>query len=134
MSGEEVLLVLTNLPDRDSAQRVAQALIESRAAACVNILAECSSIYRWQGKIETASEVPLLIKTTRTAYPRLEAALRAHHPYELPEIIAVPVTAGLPGYLEWVTQETSPYPFSTASEEEALGVKSASHVVNTGKI
>lgn len=105
---DDVILVLTNLPDRASAQRVAQALIENHAAACVNILAECSSVYRWQGKVETASEVPLLVKTTRPAYPRLEATLRAHHPYELPEIIAVPVTAGFPGYLQWVAQETLP--------------------------
>ena len=103
---DKIILVLTNLPDRASAQRVADALIESHAVACVNILAECSSVYRWQGKIETVSEVPLLIKTTRTAYPRLEAAIRAHHPYELPEIIAVSVDAGLPGYLQWVAQET----------------------------
>jgi len=102
---EEIILVLTNLPDRDSAQRMAQSLIENRTAACVNILAECSSVYRWQGKIETASEVPLLIKSTRAAYPRLEASIRAHHPYELPEIIAVPVNAGFPGYLLWVARE-----------------------------
>ncbi|CAG0124933.1 Divalent-cation tolerance protein CutA [Rhodocyclaceae bacterium] len=134
MSDEEVLLVLTNLPDRDSAQRIALVLIEDRAAACVNILAECSSIYRWKGRTETASEVPLLIKTTRAAYPRLEATIRANHPYELPEIIAVSVNAGLPGYLQWVAQETSSAPSGTASQEEALGVKSANHVVNTGKI
>lgn len=134
MSDEEVLLVLTNLPDRDSAQRVAQVLIENRVAACVNILAECSSVYRWQGKTETASEVPLLIKTTRAAYSRLEAALRAHHPYELPEIIAVPVTAGLPGYLQWVAQETSSTLSSQTCQEDALGVKSVPHVVNTNKI
>ena len=103
---DEIILVLTNLPDRDSAQRVAQALIENRTAACVNILAECNSVYRWQGKIETAREIPLLIKSTRAAYPRLEATIRAHHPYELPEIIAVPVSAGFPGYLQWVAQET----------------------------
>ena len=103
---DEIILVLTNLPDRDSAQRVAQALIENRAAACVNILAECASVYRWRGKVETASEVPLLIKTTRAAYPRLEETIRTHHPYELPEIIAVSVEAGLPGYLQWVAQET----------------------------
>jgi periplasmic divalent cation tolerance protein len=134
MSGDEVLLVLTNLPDRDSAQRVAQALIENRAAACVNILAECSSIYRWQGKTEMASEVPLLIKTTRAAYPRLEAVIRANHPYELPEIIAVPLTAGLPGYLQWVVQETSSTPSSQTCQEDALRVKSVPHVVNTDKI
>ncbi|MCE9550383.1 MAG: divalent-cation tolerance protein CutA [Betaproteobacteria bacterium] len=105
---DEILLVLTNLPNRESAQRVANALIESRAAACINMLAECTSVYRWQGKIETASEVPLLIKTTRAAYPELEAVIRAHHPYELPEIIAVSVNAGLPDYLQWIVQETSP--------------------------
>jgi periplasmic divalent cation tolerance protein len=105
MNNEEILLVLTNLPDRESAGKVADALIEVHAAACVNILAECVSVYRWQGKTETTGEVPLLIKTTRTAYPRLEEAIRKHHPYELPEIIAVPVNAGLPGYLQWVAQE-----------------------------
>ena len=103
---DEIILVFTNLPDRNSAQRVAQALIENHAAVCVNILAECASVYRWQGKVETANEVPLLIKTTRIAYPRLEETIRAHHPYELPEIIAVPVIAGLPGYLQWIAQET----------------------------
>ena len=109
---DEIIFVLTNLPDRDSAQRMAQALIENRTAACVNILAECSSIYRWQGKVETANEVPLLIKTTRAAYSRLEAAIRRHHPYELPEIVAVPLSIGFPGYLQWVAQETK------ASENE----------------
>ena len=103
---DEIILVLTHLPDHASAQRVVNALIESHAAACVNILAECNSVYRWQGKIETASEVPLLIKATRATYPHLEATIRAHHPYELPEIIAVPVIAGFPGYLLWVVQET----------------------------
>lgn len=110
---EEVLLVLTNLPDRDSAQRLAHQLIESQAAACVNILAECSSMYRWQGKVESASEVPLLIKTTRPAYPRVEELIRKQHPYELPEIIAVPVAAGLPAYLHWVAQEVSPVNIAT---------------------
>jgi periplasmic divalent cation tolerance protein len=104
---EEILVVLTNLPDRDSAQRLAQSLVENHAAACVNILSECSSVYRWQGKIESASEVPLLIKTTRSAYPRVEELIRAQHPYELPEIIAVSVAAGLPAYLQWAVQETS---------------------------
>ncbi|HUX90120.1 MAG TPA: divalent-cation tolerance protein CutA [Gallionellaceae bacterium] len=104
----EVLLLLTNLPDRDSAQRMAHSLVDSHAAACVNILAECGSVYRWQGKVENASEVPLLIKTTRAAYPRVEELIRAQHPYELPEIIAVPVAAGLPAYLQWVAQEVSP--------------------------
>ncbi|HEX5364097.1 MAG TPA: divalent-cation tolerance protein CutA [Gallionella sp.] len=102
----EVLVVLTNLPDAASAERLARQLIEQRLAACVNQLAPCNSTYRWQGEIETATEVPLLIKTTRAAYPLLEQAIRAAHPYELPEIVALPVAAGLPGYLAWVAQET----------------------------
>jgi periplasmic divalent cation tolerance protein len=102
----EVLLVVTHLPDRTSAERVAEALVIQRVAACVNVLAECVSIYRWEGKLEHANEVPLLIKTTRAAYPKLEEALRELHPYELPEIIALPVDAGLPEYLNWVVQET----------------------------
>jgi periplasmic divalent cation tolerance protein len=101
------LLVLTTLPDRASAEHLAAALVEMRAAACVSILGDCTSVYRWQGKTETASEIPLLIKTTSAAYARLEAAILAQHPYELPEIIAVPVSAGLPAYLQWVVQETA---------------------------
>ena len=103
---DEIILVITNLPDRDSARRVADALIEQRVAACVNVLPECISLYRWQGKIESAHEIPLLIKTTQGAYSRVEAIIRKLHPYELPEIIAVPVTTGLPGYLQWVMEET----------------------------
>lgn len=103
----EVLLVLTNLPDRGAAERIADSLVTEGVAACVNVLAECASVYRWQGKVEHASEVPLLIKTSRAAYPQLESALRKLHPYELPEIIALPVSAGLPEYLNWVAQETS---------------------------
>ena len=102
----DVLLVITNLPDAASAAKLAQQLIEARVAACVNQLAPCISTYRWQGKIETATEVPLLIKTTQVAYPRLEKLIRAAHPYELPEIIAVPMSDGLPAYLDWVTTET----------------------------
>jgi len=103
---DDTLLVLTNLPDTASAAKLAHRIIESRCAACVNQLAPCTSTYRWHDKIETASEVPLLIKTTTAAYPRLEAVIRAAHPYELPEIIAVTVTAGLPAYLDWVSEET----------------------------
>ncbi len=101
---DEIILVLTNLPDRASAEKIAHILIAEHAAACVNILAECSSIYRWQGKIETTTEIPLLIKSTRAAYLQIEALIRTHHPYELPEIIAVTVVSGLPAYLDWVLQ------------------------------
>ena len=103
----ETILVFSNLPDQASAAKLAALLIEQRLAACVNVQAPCTSVYRWQGKVETATEVPVFIKTTRERYPALEAAIRAHHPYELPEIIAVPLVAGLPAYLEWVHTETN---------------------------
>lgn len=103
----ETLLVITNLPDAYSAHALAGALVEARLAACVNILAPCRSVYRWQGRTENAEEVPVLIKTTAARYAALEAAIRARHPYELPEIIAVPVDRGLPEYLAWVISETS---------------------------
>ena len=101
-----VLLVLTNLPDRAAAEKLADALIEKRVAACVNILAPCRSVYRWKGAIQHDEEHPMLIKTTADRYPALEQAIRAAHPYELPEIIAVPVERGLPEYLDWVAAET----------------------------
>ena len=104
----ETLLVLTNLPDADSAKQVARQLVEQRLAACVNILPACTSVYRWNDAVESATEVPVLIKTTLARYPALQAALTEVHPYELPEIIAVPLEAGLPGYLAWVAAETTP--------------------------
>ena len=107
-ASSEVLLVLTNLPDRESAEKLAQALVEGRVAACVNVLGEARSVYRWKGEVETATEVPVLIKTPADRYSDLETAIRAQHPYELPEIIAVPVTRGLPAYLDWVRAETAP--------------------------
>lgn len=102
----QTLLVLTSLPDEASAQALATALVTERLAACVNVLAPCRSIYRWQGAIESAPEVPLLIKSTTARYAALEAAIRARHPYELPEIVAVPIAHGLPEYLAWVVAET----------------------------
>jgi periplasmic divalent cation tolerance protein len=101
------LLVLTNLPDRAAAERLAERLIGARLAACVNILAPCRSVYRWKGAVQHEEEHPMLIKTTAERYPALEEALRAGHPYELPEIIAVPIEHGLPAYLDWVAGETN---------------------------
>jgi periplasmic divalent cation tolerance protein len=103
-----VLLVLTNMPDRAAAEKLADALIEKRVAACVNILAPCRSVYRWQGGVQRDEEHPVLVKTTRERYAALEAAIREAHPHELPEIIAVAVERGLPAYLEWVAAETTP--------------------------
>jgi periplasmic divalent cation tolerance protein len=100
------LLVLTNLPDRAAAERLADALVEKRVAACVNILAPCRSVYRWKGAVQHDEEHPVLIKTTAERYPELERAVQAAHPYELPEIIAVPIERGLPAYLDWVAAQT----------------------------
>ena len=102
----ENLLVVTNLPDRESAEALATLLIERRLAACVNILAPCRSVYRWKGEIQHEEEHPLLIKTVQDRYAELEESIRANHPYELPEIIAVSLTHGLPAYLQWVESET----------------------------
>lgn len=104
-----MLLVITNMPDVASAKLLANTLIEQRVAACVNLLAPCTSVYRWQEQIETATEIPVLIKTTQAVYAQIETLIRATHPYELPEIIAVPVSAASPEYLKWVTTETHSY-------------------------
>lgn len=105
---DNVLLVLTNCPDANVADRIARTLVEHKLAACVNRLPAVDSIYRWQGTVERAVEVPLLIKSTRERWPEIQEAIRALHPYELPEIVAIPVVAGLPAYLRWVVDETQP--------------------------
>jgi len=102
----EPIMVFCNAPDRACAELLAQKLMERRLAACVNILAPCKSVYRWQGQQECAEEYPLLIKTTRPSYAALEATIREFHPYEVPEITFVPITGGLPAYLAWVDDET----------------------------
>jgi periplasmic divalent cation tolerance protein len=104
---DEVIVVLTNMPDRDAALKLARELVAQRLVACVNVLAACTSVYRWKGEVEEASEVPVLIKTRAGRYDEVETAIRRLHPYELPEIVAVPVTRGLDEYLEWVNGETT---------------------------
>ena len=116
----QALVVLTNLPDEASAHALATALVGERLAACVNVLAPCRSVYRWQGAIENATEIPLLIKTTAVRYAALEAAIRARHPYELPEIIAVPIAHGLPEYLDWVVAETRTETLTEAADGSPL--------------
>lgn len=106
----KTLVVLTNLPDRAAAEKLAGALIAMRLAACINILAPCRSVYRWKGEVQHDEEHPMLIKTTAERYDELEQAIRAAHPYELPEIVAVPIERGLSAYLDWVAGETTPQP------------------------
>lgn len=99
-------MVLTNFPDQTSAENMAQHLVMEKLAACVSLLAPCTSIYHWQDKIENAAEIPLLIKTTEQRYLAVEAAIRDRHPYELPEILYVSVGGGLSAYIQWIQQET----------------------------
>jgi periplasmic divalent cation tolerance protein len=101
------LLVLCTAPDEDTAARLAHALLEARSAACVNLLPGVRSIYRWQGGVEEAREVQLLIKTRAARFAEVERVLRTHHPYEVPEIIALPVDAGGADYLAWLASETA---------------------------
>ena len=103
-SGNDAILVLTNLPDTHSAENLAEILITKQLAACVNQLAPSTSMYQGQGKIEKTNEVPMVIKTTRHHYAALEATILKHHPYELPEIIYVSIDGGLPAYLAWVAE------------------------------
>jgi periplasmic divalent cation tolerance protein len=102
----EPLLIITNCPDEEVANAIALALVEEKLAACVNLLPRVQSVYRWQGTVESASEIPLLIKTTATCYAALESRICELHPYEVPEIIAVPISRGLPAYLNWLAGET----------------------------
>lgn len=106
MQAMDILLVFSTFPDESSARTAAASLVEARLAACVNILPGMTSVYRWQEKVGQASEVLLIVKTTQAAYPQLESALKACHPYELPEILAVAPDTGLPDYLNWVLRET----------------------------
>lgn len=99
----EVLLVFCTCPDEDTGARIAEALVADRLAACVNLLPGLTSVYLWQDELEQDKETLLLIKTTSTRFDALSERLRELHPYELPEIIATPVSKGLPEYLRWVS-------------------------------
>ena len=99
----EALVVITTTETKEDAERLAHLLVERELAACVQLLPQITSIYRWQGRIEQAGESLLLIKTTRQAYQRLEAAIKENHSYQTPEIIALPVEAGAGDYLHWLS-------------------------------
>ncbi|RYD63478.1 MAG: divalent-cation tolerance protein CutA [Verrucomicrobiaceae bacterium] len=102
---ENAVVVLCTFPDIDQARQIGAALVERQVAACINLLPGVESIYRWEGKVERAGEVLALIKTTR--YADLEAAIRELHPYDVPEIIALPVVTGLQAYLQWLADSSS---------------------------
>ena len=102
----EFLLVLSTCPGSISAKNIAQDLISEKLAACVNIVPEVSSFFSWVGKIDSANEYMLVIKTKKSCYSELEERIKKLHPYELPEIIAVPIHTGFTGYLDWISNNT----------------------------
>lgn len=104
---EEILVVLTTWPDIEMARAAAHTIVEEHLAACGNLVPGIESIYRWQGKVETSAEIIVIFKTVAMSYASLEARIRELHPYEVPEIIAAPVFAGLPEYLGWVKSSCS---------------------------
>ncbi|HEX8980451.1 MAG TPA: divalent-cation tolerance protein CutA [Parasulfuritortus sp.] len=106
MKTPPAILVLTTLPNQDAARTLARELVEARLAACVNVLSPCQSFYRWRGALNEDGEIPVIIKTLAEKYDRLEDFVRTHHPYQLPELVAIDITHGLPDYLAWVAAET----------------------------
>ncbi len=103
-SGSDIQIVFCTVPDPDTGRRIAVHLVEYRLAACVNLLSGIESCYRWRGEVQRDNEALLMIKACAADYPGVEAAILELHPYELPEIIAVPVSGGLPAYLDWVSK------------------------------
>jgi periplasmic divalent cation tolerance protein len=98
----DLQIVLCTTPDREAAELIANTLVAEKLAACVNILPGVTSVYRWQGAIEQSEELLLVIKTSQTVWPMLEAQIQALHPYELPEIVAVPIKTGEAEYIQWL--------------------------------
>ena len=102
----DYLQVTTTVGNEQDAKRIASTIIERRQGACVQIVGPITSVYRWEGKVETSQEWQCLIKTHLLRYPEIENTLREIHPYEVPEVIATPITSGSAGYLSWIDQET----------------------------
>lgn len=103
----EFIVVLITAPDGEEAVKIAKAVVESRLAACVNILNNVRSVYRWQGKIEDDNEVLLIVKTRRDLFESLVENVKRLHSYDVPEIIALPLMEGSGDYLKWLKEETS---------------------------
>ena len=107
MAVTDALVVLVTAPDPEKAAKIARVLVEERLAACGNVLSGLRSIYRWEGKVQDEREALLLLKTTRARFEALRARVLALHPYQVPEVIALPVEAGSAPYLAWIAAETA---------------------------
>jgi len=105
---DEIVILLSNFPDADAARKAVRALVEERFVACGNIVPGVESIYEWKGALETAAEVTVICKTTATRAHEAQARLRSLHPYEVPEILHIPVAGGWPDYLAWVAGQCKP--------------------------
>lgn len=103
---DDHIIMLTTLPDEAAARELARALISAKLAACINIMPRMTSIYSWKGKLEEGQEHLLIIKTRSERYAAIEQAIKAQHPYELPEIIATPISHGLPEYMNWIDENS----------------------------
>lgn len=103
---DTVVLLFANAPDVQTADRIATAVVQAKLAACVNVGAAMRSVYRWEGEVERASEVPMWIKTTCSRQDELMALIASLHPHDVPEMLVLPINHGLPAYLDWVRQET----------------------------
>ena len=108
MQEDEVLLVMVSCPDGETASRLATALVREGLAACVNQLPEVTSVYQWEGQLQTTTEVLLLAKTVRSRLATFTNRVHALHPYELPEVVALPVCGGSQRYLDWVRHSVGP--------------------------
>jgi periplasmic divalent cation tolerance protein len=104
---EKVLLALSTFPDQETARRISNELVTKKLAACANILPGVESIYRWKEKIESGNETLVLFKLSEDRQSAFQEKLRSLHPYDVPEIIFVPISSGLPEYLRWVTENCS---------------------------
>jgi periplasmic divalent cation tolerance protein len=107
MADEQLSIILVTVPSQEVAQQLAHDLVRGRLAACVNVVSGVRSIYAWEGKIERAEEVLMIIKTQSSRYVALEEYVRTHHPYEAPEIVEIPAGRVTPRYLQWVVGETT---------------------------
>lgn len=105
---DEILLAISTFPNVETARRIAETLVAEKLVACANITAPVESIYRWEGKIEQASETMVFFKTSSATFADLETRFRELHPYDVPELIALPITGGLPDYLRWVAASCAP--------------------------